>query len=166
MGSDDLKHLMYSEWVMADYTSLLKKSVMPIFVKRYPLKMREIRVLTNIVQAEDNPTLKDVSEYLREDPATITRSVIILTGNNYIISETDSHDGRSRRLVATEKGEQATKHFIFIFEQVLELASETLNKKLKNLNHYELEKSLKIIAHRAEIISGKSPLNYKTRDTS
>lgn len=165
MGSEDLKHLMYSEWVMADYTSVLKKSVMPIFTKRYPLKIREVRVLTNIVQAEDNPTLKDVSEYLREDPATITRSVIILTGNHYIKSETDNFDGRSRRLLATKKGEQAAKHFIFIFEQVLELATETLNEDLKNLNHYELERSLKVIAHRAGIISGKSPLHLRTRET-
>ena len=130
---------------------------MPLFNKSHPLKIREIRVLTNIVSSVEPPTLKDVAEYLREDAATITRSTIILTGNGYILTVVDSHDGRSRRLVATEKGEQAAQHFIFIFNQVIEVASEILSKS-KSLNHYELETSLKVIANRARTVLGKPSL--------
>jgi len=155
---NDLKYLLYSEWISSDYNVLLKKSVLPVFSKRFPLKLREIRILSSIVHAPEHPTSKDISVHLREDPATITRSAIILTGNEYITSEVDAYDGRNRRLVATEKGIEASAYFLEVFSDITAKQNAHLKSEHQDFDDTDLTKSLKVLTMRVKSFLGDTSL--------
>jgi len=149
----DLHYLSYAEWISSDYNEFVKKSVMPHFTKSYSLKLREARVLNAIAAAKnESPTASQISDTLRQDPATITRSLVILVGKGFVISEEDFKDGRSRILKPTEKGAAASAHFVKIFSQILERAAQSSDKYKFGPDHTSLTQSLEAVANRAKAL--------------
>lgn len=149
----DLRYLAHAEWITGDYNEFVKKSVVPFFTKTYKLKIREIRVLNAIASSEDkNPTASQISEILRQDPATITRSLVILIGKGFVVSEEDFSDGRSRILKPTEKGQAAATHFLDIFGQIVEKAAETSDTYKFEYDNAMLTQSLQTVAKRARLL--------------
>lgn len=147
----DLRYLSYAEWISGDYIEFVKKSVLPSFNKRYKLKLREARVLNTIASATGTITGSDISEFLRQDPATITRSLVILIGEGYVTSHENLKDGRSRILKTTQKGQDASQFFLSIFSE-----SETLmrSKESQIRFHHDdeaLTQSLQLVAERAKL---------------
>jgi len=149
----DLRFLSFAEWISGDYNEFVKKSVLPFFTKSFKLKIREIRVLNAIAASEDkNPTASQISEVLRQDPATITRSLVILIGKGFVVSEEDFSDGRSRILKPTEKGEAAARHFLEIFGQIIEKAAESSDAYKFEHDNAMLTQSLESVARRARAL--------------
>lgn len=145
----DLRYLHYAEWISSDYNEFVKKTVLPQFTKKYPLKLRETRVLNAIASARRPPSATHVSEILRQDPATITRSLVILIGKGYVVSEEDYNDGRSRLLKATPYGEEAAAHFLDIFNKIVGTATHSSNADRFDHDHTALTQSLELVASRA-----------------
>lgn len=145
----DLRYLSYAEWISGDYNEFVKKTIMPQFKKKYPLKLRETRVLNAIASSKRPPSASYISDVLRQDPATITRSLVILIGNGYVVSEEDFNDGRSRLLKTTPYGEAAARHFLSIFSQLVGTATHSTNAARFNHDHNMLTESLKLVASRA-----------------
>ncbi|MDB2439883.1 MarR family winged helix-turn-helix transcriptional regulator [Hellea sp.] len=146
----DLRYLSMAEWISGDYNEFVKKTVVPFFTKSYNLKLREIRVLNAIAASgSESPTASFVSDVLRQDPATITRSLVILIGKGFVVSEEDFSDGRSRILKPTEKGKAAASHFVQIFSEIIEKAAETSDTYRFQYDNRMLVKSLEVVAHRA-----------------
>lgn len=149
----DLRYLSFAEWISGDYHEFVKKSVVPFFTKTYKLKIREIRVLNAIASSEEkSPTASHISDVLRQDPATITRSLVILIGKGFVLSEEDFSDGRSRILKPTEKGEAAAAHFLQIFGQIIDKAAESSDKYRFEYDNAILTQSLKTVAQRAQLL--------------
>jgi len=149
----DLRYLSYAEWISSDYNEFVKKSVLPHFAKPYNLKLREVRVLNAIADAKDErPTASQISDILRQDPATITRSLVILVGKGFVVSQEDFKDGRSRILQPTEKGSAASAHFVKIFSEILERAAQSSDKFRFGSDHGSLSESLEAVAKRARAL--------------
>ena len=149
----DLRYLSYAEWISSDYNEFVKKSVLPHFAKSYNLKLREVRVLNAIAAVKDrSPTASQISDTLRQDPATITRSLVILVGKGFVVSEDDFKDGRSRILKPTEKGAAASAHFVKIFSRILEKASQLSDKYNFGSDDTSLAQSLEAVAKRARAL--------------
>ncbi len=145
----DLRYLSYAEWICGDYNEFVKKTVLPQFKKRYPLKLRETRVLNAIAVAERPPSASYISDVLRQDPATITRSLVILIGKGYVVSEEDFNDGRSRLLKTTPTGAEAADYFLNVFNEVVGKATHATNGAQFNHDHGLLTQSLELVAKRA-----------------
>lgn len=149
----DLKYLSYAEWISGDYNEFVKKSVVPFFAKTYNLKLREIRVLNAIASSEGkSSTASQISDVLRQDPATITRSLVILIGKGFVLSEEDFSDGRSRLLKPTEKGEAASTHFLQIFGQLIEKAAQSSDSYNLEYDSASLTQSFQAVAARARLL--------------
>ena len=149
----DLRFLSFAEWISGDYNEFVKKSVLPFFSKSYKLKIREIRVLNAIAASEEsNPTASHISDVLRQDPATITRSLVILIGKGFVVSEEDFSDGRSRILKPTEKGHAATAYFLKIFSEIIEKAAQTTDGYKIDYDQALLTQSLEAISRRARAL--------------
>ena len=148
----DLDYLSYAECICGDYNEFLKKIVLPIFKKRFPLKLREVRVLNMIASAGRPPSASQISYALRQDPATITRSLVILIGKGYILSEEDFLDGRSRLLKTTPEGAEAAMHFSEIFSDLVDKATHSTNGAHFNHDPRELPPSLDLVAKRAHAL--------------
>jgi|GEM_PF-1502315 len=149
----DLRYLSFAEWISGDYHEFVKKSVVPFFIKTYKLKIREIRVLNAIAASDEkNPTASHISEVLRQDPATITRSLVILIGKGFVLSEEDFSDGRSRILRPTEKGQAAAAHFLQIFGQIIDKAAESSDTFKFEYDNATLMQSLQTVAQRAQLL--------------
>mgnify|MGYP000503764115 CR=1 FL=1 len=149
----DLRYLSLAEWISGDYNEFVKKTVVPFFTKSYKLKLREIRVLNAIAAAGDNnPTASHVAETLRQDPATITRSLVILIGKGFVLSEEDFTDARSRILKPTEKGEAAASYFVQIFSEIIEKAAESSDTYKFEYDNSLVTNSLEAVANRARAL--------------
>ena len=149
----DLRFLSYAEWITGDYNEFVKKSVVPFFNKTYKLKIREIRVLNAIASSEQkNPTASQISDVLRQDPATITRSLVILIGKGFVVSAEDFTDGRSRILKPTEKGQAAASHFLQIFGKLIDTAAKSSDAYKLEQDSAALTQSLKAVAQRARLL--------------
>lgn len=147
----DLRYLSYAEWISGDYIEFVKKSVLPSFNKRYKLKLREARVLNTIASSTEAITGSDISEYLRQDPATITRSLVILIGEGYVTSHENLNDGRSRILKLTQKGEDAAQFFLSIFSESEALMRSKESQMRFHHDDEALTQSLELVAKRAKL---------------
>ena len=147
----DLNYLAYAEWISGDYIDFVKKSVLPTFTKTYKLKLREVRVLNAIAWGQGEVTGSDISEVLRQDPATITRSLVILIGEGYVASQENIRDGRSRILTPTQKGQAAADLFLDIFTRA-ETHLRSKDPEIRSQqDHNLLTQSLVRVANRAKL---------------
>jgi len=145
----DLDYLSYAEWISGDYNEFVKKTILPSFSKRYALKMREVRVLIAISEFNALKTSGEIAEHLRQDPATITRSMVTLIGKGFVSSRENFHDGRSRILTLNEKGETAANYFFKLFETAVFAMpdnSELSRRETETLN------ALQTLSQRARLL--------------
>lgn len=119
LSHNDLNYLSYAEWISGDYNEFVKRTILPRFSRRFPLKLREMRVLITISEFNSLKTAGEIAEHLRQDPATVTRAMVILIGKGFVMSKENFHDGRSRILTLTEKGTSASTYFFHLFETAL-----------------------------------------------
>ena len=149
----DLRYFTFAEWISGDYNEFVKKTVVPFFTKSYNLKLREIRVLNAIAASgSDSATASYVAEVLRQDPATITRSLVILIGKGFVLSEEDFSDARSRILKPTEKGQAAASHFVQIFGEIIEKAAESSDTYKFEYDNNMMTSSMEAVAQRARAL--------------
>jgi len=146
----DMKYLSYAEWISGDYNAFVKRSILPEFNSRYDLKIREVRVLNSIAELGSNKSASDISDHLRQDPATVTRSLVKLIGNGYVISVENYNDGRSRLLKTTEKGQEASEYFMSIFTYAINQLARGEVQHDADFDHESLTRSLKLVSLRAK----------------
>jgi len=159
--SEDLEYLLHAENISRDYTDFIKNTVLPEFRKQYLLKLREIRVLNAIACSDSTPYASHLSDLLRQDPATITRSLIVLIDNGYVVSEEDCNDGRSKLLKTTPKGSEAARHFLDVFRKIVGTAINTAGADCFDHNHTALSQSLKVLASRAKAFKESQSLIHR-----
>lgn len=123
---NDLRIFSYAEWIAGDYLEFVKAVVMPLFKNSYGLKLREIRVLSTISIAGRNITASEIAEFLRQDPATVTRCMVVLIGKGFVESSENFSDGRSRILSITESGRKAADKFLNLFGNAVSTYDDSL----------------------------------------
>lgn len=146
---NDFDYLSYAEWISGDYNEFVKKTIMPSFTKKYSLKVREMRVIVTISEFNALKTAGEIAEHLRQDPATITRSMVVLIGKGLVASKENFHDGRSRILTLTESGELAAQYFFELFETAIGAVPENLAPKSEQP---EILQALKSLSERARLL--------------
>jgi len=147
---EDLVYFLHAENISRDYNDFIKNTVLPEFRKQYVLKLREIRVLTAIASCDKAAYASYLSDLLRQDPATITRSLIVLIDQGYVESEEDIKDARSKLLKTTQKGSDAADHFLNIFKKMIGSAINVSGPEHFDHNHNALTRSIKLLASRAK----------------
>ncbi len=145
----DYGYLSHTEWVSNDYSEFIKNAILPSFHKRYPLKLRELRMLLTIFEFNASKTPGEVAQYLRQDPATITRCMVSLIGNGYMVSKENFNDGRSRLLAVTEKGDEAGQYFFELFEIAMSTLPEAPERTESDT---DIMQALETLTHRTEIL--------------
>lgn len=146
----DLQYLSYSEWISGDYNDFVKKSILPAFNGKFKLKIRELRVLNSIAATEYDVSATEISEELRQDPATVTRSLVMLIGQGYVESFENFHDGRSKLLKLTEKGEAASRYFLSLFSYATAQLGKIEKESGVTFDHDKLTLALELVAKRAK----------------
>lgn len=114
--SPDLKALALAEQISRDYVEIIKLEVVPEIFNEYGLKLREIRVLMTMRASNEPRSAAQLAEFLRQDPATITRSSVSLIGGKFLYSSDDPYDHRIKNLNLTDKGLTAAKKCTSLFE--------------------------------------------------
>jgi len=147
---EDLVYFLHAENISRDYNDFIKNMILPEFRKQYALKLREIRVLTAIASCDKAAYASYLSNLLRQDPATITRSLIVLIDQGYVESEEDSKDARSKLLKTTQKGSDAADHFLDIFKKMIGTVVDISGAERFDHNHNALTRSIKLLASRAK----------------
>ncbi len=109
---------------------MLKAAVVPIVTRQFGIKIREIRVLVCAHQLGNRVAGTDIATALRQDPATITRSVITLVGLKFVETTDNYEDGRSRLILLTDKGRQAVACFNHAFDTAISKAENALDLRL------------------------------------
>ena len=122
--------MTYAEQMQKDYTDVLKAAVVPIVTKQFGIKIREIRVLVCAHQLGNRVAGTDIANALRQDPATITRSLITLVGLKFVETTDNYEDGRSRLILLTDKGNQAVACFNKAFDEAISKAESALDLRL------------------------------------
>jgi DNA-binding MarR family transcriptional regulator len=105
--ASELQTMIIAEQVYRDYMDILKSSVMPEIIETFGLKIRDIRILANAAEQNGRISAADIAHNLRQDPATITRSMVSLIGLGFVTTSESFEDGRSRVINLTDKGFEA-----------------------------------------------------------
>jgi len=149
--SPDLRALALAEQISRDYVELIRLKVVPEIFNEYALKLREIRVLMAMKASNEPRSAAQLAEFLRQDPATITRSSVSLIGGKFLYSSEDPYDNRIKNLELTEKGLAAATKSVELFEKAVE--------RLKNREENEDD-----VGSLKKGISFLSPLESRTRE--
>lgn len=64
------------------------------------------------------PAQRELAQHLQVSPATIANSLKSLERMGYITKQTDSRDGRKKRVAITEKGRDARRRCLAVFERL------------------------------------------------
>lgn len=94
-----------------DYARLIKERVLTRIDNPVPYKIRDFQVLMAIYNAKEVLTASHIYKSTGLDPATVTRSVKLLTLHGHLMAEENEADTRSRFLLKTDKGEQLAKAY-------------------------------------------------------
>lgn len=120
-----------AEQIFRDYQEFLKNAVLPGISERYNLKIRELLALVCIGSAVRPISARDLSEVMRQDPATMTRSNVVLIGKGFIVTSKSFEDNRVKVLTITPEGQE-------VVDLYRELVSDTLAKFSE---HYLMKQS-------------------------
>lgn len=115
--------MMLAEQVYRDYLDVLKSSVIPEITKTFSLKVRDIRILANAAEKNGRISAADIAFNLRQDPATITRSMVSLIGLGFVTTSESFEDGRSRVINLTDKGFEAVELYNSLVRKALTTAT-------------------------------------------
>lgn len=121
--SSELETMIIAEQVYRDYLDILKSSVIPEITKTYELKLREVRVLACAAKSDGHISAADIASTLRQDPATITRSMVTLIGLGFVKTSESFSDGRSRVINLTDKGLNAVDKYHNLLHEALNRAT-------------------------------------------
>jgi DNA-binding MarR family transcriptional regulator len=121
--SSELETMIVAEQVYRDYLDILKSSVIPEITKTYKLKIREMRVLACAAKLNGQISAADIATTLRQDPATITRSMVTLIGHGFVSTSESFSDGRSRVINLTDKGFNAVDTYNSLVQKALTRAT-------------------------------------------
>jgi DNA-binding MarR family transcriptional regulator len=117
--NSDLGFMTLAEQISRDYQEFLKLIVVPPLSERYGLKLREIRVLMCLEDVKSDLSATELADTLRQDPSTITRSLIALVRGDFIETHESVKDGRSKRINLLVKGQEAASLINDIIETEL-----------------------------------------------
>ncbi len=107
----ELDTMLLAEQIYRDYQDILKSSVIPVISKEYNLKIREMSVLAYAEKLNGRGSAADIAYSLRQDPATITRSMVTLIGLGFVTTSESFEDGRSRIITLKDKGLEAVERY-------------------------------------------------------
>lgn len=94
-----------AEQIYRDYLDVIKMVVVPEMDASSKLKLREVRVLMSLGYSTAAVSASELAEQLRQDPSTVTRSLVILVRGGYIKTFENQSDGRSKMIALTETGQ-------------------------------------------------------------
>jgi len=83
----DLNFMVAAEQIFNDYLDVLKLIILPKIDGKHDLKFRELRVVITLGSSNGPISATDLSLQLRQDPSTITRSIIALVRDGYVVTE-------------------------------------------------------------------------------
>jgi DNA-binding MarR family transcriptional regulator len=101
----------YGERISDDYDYILRKIIVPGLPSVGDLRLRELRILSCLDFFEPPLAPMQLSELLRFDPATVTRSVNNLVKAGMVIKRNNRRDTRGVLLSLTTKGQVMADNF-------------------------------------------------------
>ena len=111
-----------AEKISRDYLEFLKLSILPTIAKRYDVRLREFLAFICIGSALRPVSSSELATYMRQDPATMTRSNVVLIGKGYIRTSKSFGDSRVKILNITEKGQE----FLDFYKQLVDTKLEKI----------------------------------------
>lgn len=120
--------MILAEQISKDYTEVLKLIVVPAVKALYDLKLREVRLVMGLGKSREAISASELADQLRQDPSTVTRSLIILVRGGFVTTVENEADGRSKMISLTDKGQAAARLCYDSFDDFLtaiERASDT-----------------------------------------
>lgn len=151
--TSELEVMMLAEQVYRDYSDILKSSVIPDITKAFGLKLREVRVLDCAAKLKGHVSAANIAEHLRQDPATITRSMVSLIGLGFVTTSESFEDGRSRVINLTEKGNEVVELYNTLLRTALRQAT-TINDTFMSVDNLaSMQSVMSRLAKRVSFIS-------------
>jgi len=147
---DELKLITLSNQISSDYSRILKLIVLPTVNKDHKFRLRELRVLMCLGDTFVDVSAMDLAQELREDPSTITRSIVSLIRDGYIITEENRTDGRSKMIALTTKGKASAKQCSDVLRAFLQNMS-TQTEIVSKISNAQIEE-LKGLSERTSVI--------------
>lgn len=107
----DLWVQIYTEQIADAYTQILRDRLDANFATLKNVTWREMRVLGTLTFFDESLSPKQISDVVRCDPATATRSIKNLARHDLVSTQTNPDDTRSKLVTLTVKGrELAEEH--------------------------------------------------------
>lgn len=116
----DIELLSAAEQMARDYLDFLKNMVMPKMAQYCDLNLRELRVLSLLDTTEAVLSSTKIAEILRQDKATITRSMVILIQGDFVKTTENPQDARSRHVHLTQNGQQLATYYQTVLKDAIE----------------------------------------------
>lgn len=158
--SMDSMFLVLSMQIAEDYESILRQHIMPEFKHIKGLNLREMRVLRCVARDSFPLTGAEVAERLRYDPATVTRALKRLEGQEKIKRRPSPMDHRSEFIDVTPEGRKLADHYRDHFRATIQTLSEM---QTEIFTHDELEQFVylgKKLSRRAAQMRRIKPAEY------
>lgn len=114
--NSDIGLFFAAEQISRDYLDFLKVAILPRIAEKYDIRIRELLALICIGSAIRPISSSELATLMRQDPATMTRSNVVLIGQGYIRTTKSFGDSRVKILNITEKGQK----LFDLYEQLLE----------------------------------------------
>lgn len=130
----DIALFFAAEQIFRDYQEFLKNAILPGITDSYDIKIRELLALVCIGSAVRPISSRDLADVMRQDPATMTRSNVILIGQGYISTSKSFEDNRVKVLNITPKGQEVVDLYRKLVAKVLEKISEHYLMKQSNFD--------------------------------
>ena len=141
-----------SEQIFRDYQEFLKNAILPQISERYELRIREMLALVCIGSAIQPISSSNLADVMRQDPATMTRSNVVLIGKGYISTSKSLQDSRVKVLNITPKG-----------QEVVDMYHELVSDTLERFNEHYLMQQIDFDAEKS-VVEFAMPLQERAKN--
>ncbi|MGJ8564109.1 MAG: MarR family winged helix-turn-helix transcriptional regulator [Alphaproteobacteria bacterium] len=156
LESKDMDLFFMVGQIVRDYEEFIKNAVMPEITAKHEIKIRELLVLICIQSALQPVTSADIATVMRKDPATMTRSTLVLIGKKYITTMRSRTDNRGKILQMTDQGQAV----ILDYKNLMKKAEAVTNRRQSSDGRFvddgALGQILQSIAQRAKTMANVS----------
>lgn len=122
----DFLFQIYSHQINDAYVRLVKARVAENLTEAKSVSWREVRVLLTLIFIDDALSPKQLSDVIRCDPATATRSIANLKRDGFVESRANPDDTRSKLVSLTPEGRTLAETYHSQVTQVFSQINEEL----------------------------------------
>lgn len=139
-----------AEKIDSDYLYVVKKMVLPQLGDIAPVGLKEVRILSALLFYDKPLAPINIVSILRFDPATVTRSSILLEDQRMIDRHENVIDGRGILMTLTDKGAALAQKYIDTVQEVFGELENEMPVSLEDSTKLEILNSFLKASRRSE----------------